>query len=458
MLALAVRMLALDEPDLRGIDEGVELVMVRAHGLHMPFHLAWSLEGLRAHPGRALALLAGLLAVATALVFAADDHERSGPRSPLRATALGALGFFALSVGLPTDYELNSAFGDGTTLATNVGRGMIFGAEIGTSLLFQVATHVADWLGATTVLDAIRGVDALCAAAYGGSLAHLAWTQEGSRRDRLVLALGLMTGGAGLQLLGYIETTAVLLGAMATYLAAAAALADRRGASPTMLLVCWSALGLAVLAHGAGVLLGPSSLYLLVTASRSSRRAHFVAGCVLVVLPVVLVILPRWLAGDIGNANGGGDANRWVPLDFDPHALPSDCVYYGLLDRLHFYDLANALLVSAPALVPALVAALAAGRAAGGRPGESKRGVWLLAWASLGCLVIPLFWNHDFGMWGDWNLASAYLFPAHVLSWLLLVRTLGALSLSRTTFAACVVPVLLVQGLGTLGLALQLYR
>lgn len=455
LAVLLVRGLLLSGDDAHAVVDGVDMLVTRTHARHVPFELAWALLGLHAQPLRALVVVAGVLAVGSLLAWRADDHmPPPGRRRGGYAAFLGALVCFALSALLPVDHTLNAELGDGPTLAGHVGAGAIFGAEIGTALLMHVAVMATEALGSQTSMAGILVVDALSAAAYGGALLHLAWTHAGPRRDRMLLALGLVTSGAGVQLLGYVETTQVLLAATATYLAAAVALADRRGASTTALLVAWSALGVAVISHGAGALLGPSALFLLAT-SRGRRLAHFVGGWVLVVLPVALVVLPRWLDGDIGNANGGADSTRFVPMEFDVHDRPSEFVYYGLFDWLHLVDLANAVLLAAPALVPALAVALFGGPPA--RAVLRSRAVQLLAVASVGCLVIPIFWNHDFGMWGDWNLASAYLFPTHVLSWVLLARTITAVAPSRALYAACVLPPLVIQTLGALGIALQLY-
>ena len=50
-----------------------------------------------------------------------------------------------------------------------------------------------------------------------------------------------------------------------------------------------------------------------------------------------------------------------------------------------------------------------------------KGRVSLMVMGAAACLAVPLVWNHDFGIWGDWNLAVCFLFPLNFLSWAIFV-------------------------------------
>jgi hypothetical protein len=268
--------------------------------------------------------------------------------------------------------------------------------------------------------------------------------------------LGTLLSGTSLQVMGYIETTMIELAAIALYAAAAARILGVRPHGAAAPLVAWTALGLAAMAHGAGALLLPSAAAMVAPHGRlvgPRVQQHVMLFIACAVIPFLFIVAPRWLGDDLGNADGGGDAIRFVPWDFDRADPPSPVLYYGRFELLHLADLANAFFIAAPIALPALVGLPFMGRAA--RPGPL---VVLLACAAAFALVIPLLWNHDFGMWGDWNLASTYLFPLHLLSWVWVVQTLERFP-GQTRYQVALPTTLMgVQLMGLAGLAFQLYE
>jgi hypothetical protein len=362
-------------------------------------------------------------------------------------------------------------------LPSQVGAGAVYAAEAGTMQLFQLARHA---LGAGSSAEAglrtIVSVDDVAGALFVGALASFALTVGRDPAERWVLFLGAVAAGCTGMFFGYVETTQVESAAMALYFAASARWIAGPQASRLGLarLVAFAALGLAVTAHGAGVLLLPSAALLLADVFTRpqpdlralARRALAPASVAGGLGFVALVLLPFWLVvarpfyarGDFGNAAGGGDHIQWVPLSVDYAHRPSEWVYYSLLSRGHLADLASAVFVSAPFALPLSVAAAGLRLVGGGSLDHDERAVLtLLATAAAACGVIPVFWNHDFGMWGDWNLAATYLFPAHVAAWVAFVVASRRFERPLSFYLGVAAPVLLAQGLAWLGLLAQLY-
>jgi hypothetical protein len=428
------------------------LVLRRGHEAYVPFDATWAIAGLRERP-----LFGLVLAALAALGFGLLTRLPTERTRPLRARAHLAigLGFGALAWLLPVDHARNEGLGDGLTLPTNVGGGMTFGAEIGTSQLMVAAARLFSLMGSHDALVALRALDAALAVLFAGSLAMLADAGARTVRGRALLMAGLLFVGTSLQLMGYVETTMLELAALALYMGGAAALLTLGRRAPSAGVLSFSGLGLAVIAHGAGPLALPSAAALTFAGGRVQPRRivhHAALFSCCVVLPFVFVVAPRWLSGDLGNADGGGDHITFVPDAFNWASPPSNMVYYTRFSALHLADLGNALLVGAP-IAPLLLIGLPwLGRAA--RPSEYVVALLVL---SLFTFVIPLVWNHDFGMWGDWNLATVYLFPLHTFSWVWLVQSLERLDPGPRWTTMAVGALCTVQALGVVGLALQLY-
>lgn len=430
------------------------IILHRGHGVRIPFDAAWSLVGLREMPGRAV-LLVGSGTLGIAMILASLDAGRARAWSLATWLRCGLV-FAFVSWFLPVSYELNTLIGDGLTLPTNIGGGQTFGAEIVTSQLMVFSARTFAALGIHDALLAIRALDTVCAFILGASLAALADGAASTARGRVLLLSGTLLSGASLQVMGYVETTMVELAAIALYAAAASRILGGRRHGPSAAAVAWTALGLAAMAHGAGALLLPSAAAMVAPRARLTGprvQLHVTLFIACVVLPFLFIVAPRWLGNDLGNADGGGDSIRFVPTEFNREDPPSPVLYYARFELLHLLDLANAFFVAAPIALLALLGLPFLGRAA--RPTPL---VVLLACAALFALVIPLFWNHDFGMWGDWNLASTYLFPLHLLSWVWLVQSLERFTGQSRLQIGLATTLMALQLTGMAGLALQLYE
>lgn len=431
---------------------GDVITLRRGHETYLPFDATWALSAIRETPARALgAILLGTL-VLVGLARLPSVRAR-----PLRAGSYWTVGLAmgALALALPVDHERNTTLGDGLTLATNVGRGMTFGAEIGTSELMVAMVRLFAQLGEHDGLVALRALDAIVAVIFGASAVLLADGAARTVRGRAVLTFGLLAAGTTIQLMGYVETTMLELGALALYLGAAAHVVGPLRQRPSAGPLAFTGLGLATIAHGAGPLALPSVAALTFAGGRVDRRRlahHAVLFVCCVCVPFLFVVAPRWLANDLGNADGGGDHIRFVPAELDWAHPPSNMVYYTRFSGLHLADVANALLLGAPIALPVLLGLVSLGRLA--RP--SAYVVALLVAAAF-TVVIPLFWNHDFGMWGDWNLATTYLFPLHALSWVWLVQVLERCDPGPRATGLVVGALGALQMVGLVGLVLQLY-
>jgi hypothetical protein len=458
---------------------GRELAFHRTHAIEMPLVLTWGMEGLRDVPYEAI--LAFAIVIGALCVYpwervrspSGPARERRLSLPPASLVALAAGAGAVLCVVLRFPYP--SLFGDAVDLPSQVGAGAVYAAEAGTMQLFQLARHaLGGGSSADAGLRAIVVVDDVAGALFVGALASFALTVGRDPAERWVLFLGPVAAGCTGMFFGYVETTQVESAAMALYFAASARWIARPPAAsrPGLArMVALAALGFAVTGHGAGVLLLPSAALLLADvftlprpdlralARRVLTPANFLGVVALVLLPFWLVVeRPFYSKGDFGNATGGGDHIQWVPLSLDYAHRPSEWVYYSLLSPWHLADLASAIFFTAPFALPLSVAAAGLRRADGGRLDHDERAVLtLLATAAATCAVIPVFWNHDFGMWGDWNLAATYLFPAHVASWVAFVVASRRFERPLSFYVGIAAPVLLAQVLASLGLLAQLY-
>ncbi|MGD8452911.1 MAG: hypothetical protein PVJ57_13910 [Phycisphaerae bacterium] len=454
--------------------DGEPLLIHQSHATRAPLHLLWALEGFRRVP---LAARAGLVVLLAALAWwpARPRTENASRfelwrrrRWPVAVAAVVAVGVFWLARVSPAQNDLFAdapilpAETDLDPLASEVLTYHVFHAVRGVLTLF---TDSADSRQAIVVTSCLAGDVFLV------SLLILARAASRTGGEWLMLLGGGALAGYTAMFFGYVETTQVELAAMTLYLGAAAAVLhgppgpQRR----PWLLLALAALALATMAHAAGLLLLPSAAVLLVgesageerTAGQALRRTlsvrNVAAVGLLVVLPYVLVIvLPFYARGLVGNITGGGDEIMFVPWHVDPAAPPSRYVYYAMLSWWHAADLLSAVLVAAPLAVPLLIGAgVCVWRRRERLERQDRWWLGLLAVAAGPCALVPLLWNHDFGMRGDWNLAACYLFPLNMLGWSLLAVLLRG---SPAGWGRRVVtPLLLVQLVLGVGILLQLW-
>jgi hypothetical protein len=408
----------------------------------MPLNLLWGMEGFRRVGEEGRGLLAGIL---LGLAFVPGPSAGGRPPRPrpkinkwvllAGVAALTPVACFLLRV----DYGRNATFGDGTWLPVCVGVGDVAAAEVLTSHLFILLRQLFDLLRSGP-----NGVAAVCAASclgggvFAAALFLFADAVGVDRFEKVFLFLGGLGAGYTAMFLGYVETTQIVLAGMALFLACAARAfrADRTPARLVCTAAALAAASFAFLAHGGAMLLAPAVLYLLCCARaglgdrqrRLCRALPAVAALLfvgLVVLPYFfLVTRPHFLAGDFGNLGGGGDGVMFVPWTITYGLPKSPHVYYTMASKAHLSEIASAYLVAAPLSLPFLAAgAVFWRRRRRLLAGRERRLVALLAVAAAGCAAVPLVWNHDYGMWGDWNIAASYLFPWNLLAWTWFVVT-----------------------------------
>jgi hypothetical protein len=290
--------------------------------------------------------------------------------------------------------------------------------------------------------------------------------------EGLLLFAGLASAGYAAQFFGYIETTSLGLAALALFFAAsAAALHSAPGRPRTLALAgVFAALGIACTAHVGAATLLPACVALL--AARGALDHGWPRGAVrgltdprawgafalLGVVPfVLLVVLPFYVHGNFGNVMGGADRYRFVPWSYDQARLVSNNVYYGMLSRLHFDDVASAFWIAAPLAIPQ---SAAAGWLLWTRrvrlPAEEMGLLFVLLVAAAASTGMVLVWQFDFGIWGDWNIASCYLMPLALLGWTAFT-CVARRAETGGLFLGLGVPMLVVQALLALGIILQLH-
>jgi hypothetical protein len=442
----------------------------------VPLHLLWGLEGFRALDAGTRVLLALALAACAcgqlprAAAGALLSQIKINRWVPLAGAAVLAPIFCYV---VRVNYARSVTFGDGLWLPPVVDAEDVASAEVLTSHVYFLVRRLIDHIHpGPNGLAAVVYTSCLSGGVFAAAAYLFAAAAGRDRAEKIALFLGGALAGYSVMFLGYVETTQITLAATALFFAAAAWAFRPGAAAPKLALTALAVAAASALfmAHGAAALMLPAFLYFLVAARRGAEgdrgrplyRAFpaLVALCalVLVVVPLYLFVAePYYLRGDFGNLRGGGDRIMFVPWTLIPRVPKSRLVYYSMLSWRHLAEVFSAFLVAAPLGVP-FVAAGALFRSRGRRFGPYEgRLLRLLALAAAFCLAVPLLWNHDYGIWGDWNLAATFLFPLNLFAWCLLVvasRGVFADEASRLGFMLSLVAAQLVMAFGIL---FQLY-
>ena len=453
-------------------------IFLRSYIHEEPFHLLWGFEGLRRLPAFGSLLAAGLilLSLVLSLLKSPPNGRVRFPGTGLPASTvlryalvvvLSCIVFFTLRVS----YADNRLFGDAYGLPGQAEDGFVSSSEILTRLSFN---------GITLLLNAFSvkqpGYYAIViVSCLAGGLFLMGIMAIGNRiaeeaGERALLFIALVGIGTVLQFFGYIETTALELSFMGLFFASALQAIYHRDKTTRWLWAAMGTIGLALLSHAAGLLLMPALFALLLVREGAAvglctrlkalmRADRVIPFMLLVVLPFLLALFPYFFRGAPGDAVGGGDHIPFVLLkNVDYAHRPSEYINYDMFSFWHLTDILSAFIAGAPTSLPLLlVSAILRARAKEALPAQERQALWLLGTAAVSCTLIPIIWNHDYGIWGDWNIATTYLFPLHAFSWVLFLFSARRFKRDFRYYFGLVIPLLITQGIGLLGLALQFY-
>lgn len=454
-------------------ESGALFLFDRGHGNWMPMDLLWGTLGwARIH----WAIRALVAAVVAGLCFFPWKNQIMGPAGdavrPTRRTAWGAgclaVACWLLFVLFRVNPAINRTFGDASSLFNEIrAAAYVFPSEVLTMRLFNFVQDMTLTFSGGRNLDRLTHFIVIC-----GSGAVFVWASAmaalligRSRVERAFLLAGPVLAGYLAQFFAYVETTFLVLAAMALFTAAAAWMLRGEGSHQrrNRLMLAYAALSIAMLAHGAGVVLLPATAVLVLLVRRDERgfgrlRALKDPSITIGFLAIVLAPYYVWFIrpfmidiGYLGNLHGGADCFNLVQWNYEAARAKSDYVYYSMISWGHFLDIGMGFLVAAPLAIPMIVTAA---RRLGGI-GVFERELLVVALvAAVSAAAVPLLWEMDFGGWGDWNIVTAYLYPLNFLGW-------AGLTLSRRNRAvpagSVLVPALIVQAAMGLGILLQLY-
>jgi len=460
---------------------GAFLDLIRGHRTTVPFHLAWSSEGWRwvGWLGRLLPSLGVLGALWIAVLQQRRTAQRPGASKLLtrRASFLVGAALTGSSVLLfvwgriPLPVLLT--YGDSVALIPQIAAGTwVFPAEPLMMHVFNVVSRlVTATRGMADGLLAGRITATLCGAWYVLAAWVLTRTRTQRRAESLWWLAAFALTGTATQFFGYVETTLVQTAAILSFLAAIAVTLQAAPGSNQRDLGLWgthACMGIVLCSHAAGIALLPALAVLWVLLWKHQRQdrdvgrpllsARNIAGAAVgIVLPwATLVWWPFVRLGRFGNAAGGADAFRFVPWDAETARLASPYIYYDMLSPRHAADLFAAIVAGAPFAVALLVTALVWRKnAAADAARDGLHLVFLVA--ALGCASVVALWDFDFGMWGDWNIATCYLVPLHVAGWTACLDLLPRNRDDSTLRWSFVVPIIVVQAALAFGMWKQFH-
>ena len=450
-------------------------LFLRSHTHAATFNTLWAAMGLRHVP---LAVRVALMALALATACTPRRMlarlRLRARRLPHDARLLPRLAPLLVLPVLPLLFFMfqarekrNDLFGDGPKLGAQVEQGKLFVAELLTCHVFQWVHHVLAWCGFPGGRLAVVVTSCLSGGLFVAGVVAFARIVGRDRRERLLLCAGPTLTGSLTMFFGYVETTQVELAVMPWLFAGIAGM--ELGALRLRgwwVLVTLASLSVACLAHGAGILLVPAAAIAFWDRARAEKvvgpagfadRWWQVAALLVVAVPYALVLVwPRYMKHQFGNLLGGGDGIMFVPFEFDEALRFNPYVSYAMFSRWHAMDIVSSLLIASPFLLGlgAVVFAFVA-KYWNAIDLPNQRLLLIFAMAAGACSAVPLIWNHDFGMWGDWNLAACYWFPSNLLFWTAVVIVHRRLGASWQRFVRVGVPAVIVQAVLGLGILLQ---
>jgi tetratricopeptide (TPR) repeat protein len=254
-------------------------------------------------------------------------------------------------------------------------------------------------------LTTFRALGLACGVFYVLVAARAAWRLATDGAGRALLLGALLSAGYMQLFAGYAELYALLPPLVLLYVSAGAA---RPGSVPW---IPAAVLGVLLPLHFAAAALWPSLAVLAVTAGRGGAgRAVAAASCVVLPAVVSAALL----------AAVGFDASAWLSAPREANVLPlvADPGFrqaYRLFDPSHFVDVANQLLLVAPAALLVLPLAV--------RRGERDGAAWFLGAATFVPLLFTFVANPEVGAFRDWDAFSFAAVPLTVLAGRAAART-----------------------------------
>ncbi|PWT88090.1 MAG: hypothetical protein C5B54_11165 [Acidobacteria bacterium] len=432
----------------------------------------WCLDGLRAVPA---SLVIACITIAAAFVIIPSRSFEMITRAIAylrlikladiiwRRPVLLLMIASAICGVLIVDPKKNVLFADGLRLAETLRYGLA-PAEVATSGLFWLVHWGLQVSGFSNSMEtAIRIVSCLCGGMYAVGVSL--WARglqkllELKTPATLLVTFGGLISGACVMFFGYVETTqvvaaliAILFGVL-TQFSAASEERDREHFFRWIIAI----VGFAVCAHTGAVSLLPMLVILILYAKRYGFHRVAIYVVLLCVSPIILVLAPFYARGEFGNVAGGGDGIMFVPFVHVAPAWPrtDHMVYYSMFSLPHLIDLANAIMLTSPLAVFSILTAAFWYRKTYFLPKRITELLMCAIAATLGCGSVVAFWNFDFGMWGDWNICTAYLLPLHFCAWTIIAVWL-AVSRNCRLFS-CIAGNISCQFIAMLGLAYQLW-
>lgn len=411
------------------------------HRTIIPFIIGWIFEGAR-HIKDPLLFGSFFIAIYTAccaiLYFFQNTQKNTLPNSPSISKNLLFLIpilSFCLFFIFRISPDLSAIFADAAVNPERIAKELINESSSLNDYFFIFTNKILGIInGLQDPILAIQLSVAIFGALFIGSMAIFAYTVGKDWFEKLLLFCGISTGGYSLMFFGHLETTALELAVMAIFFSVCA-LYIKSSYKLTWLYVCLLCLPLAVIAHAGGILLTISIPLLIGTFHRNNwiktvksllLPRHVCAIVLAVILPALIIFPWRYFShGDIGNITGGGDHKMFIPLFNDNVGLGlRSRPFYSLFSAPYWSDIISAMLFASPfGIFLVFTANYIRKRYELLIAEKNGRLILILAVCSISSLLIPLFFHHDFGTYGDWNISATYLFPLNIFAWTYFVQT-----------------------------------
>ncbi|MCE5230568.1 hypothetical protein LLG95_13380 [bacterium] len=452
---------------------GAVFLFDRGHGHWIPLDLLWGTLGWARIPAAVRVALVIVVAGLCLWPWNRAPFPNGAPASLTRRRMKIVAGLsvlcgilFAL---LSVDPKITRTFGDVSSLQMQIrGGGWVFPSEVLTMHLYNAVDSIMITIsgGADLTHYVGRLTLSITGAVFVWAGAIIALLIGRDRVEQLFMFAGPVLAGYLAQFFGYVETTFLVMTAFALFLAASAWMLQGEGSAArrNRLMLVFASLSMAMLAHGAGVVLLPATALLALCIDpaatgwarlRPLKDPWITLGFAgIVMVPYYLFFIQPFMI-DVefaGNMHGGADQFNFVPWDYKKARAVSSYVYYGMISWRHAADVGMGFLVGAPLGVPMALAAMNGLK----RLDRFEREfLTVVALAAASAASVPMLWELDFGGWGDWNIITAYVYPLNFLGW---VALLMARRRMPVPVWSVLVPAIVVQIAMWMGIHLQFYK